>query len=297
MELRNVITFLRIVELKQFSKAADELGYAQSTVTAQIHQLENELGHPLFDRMNNQIALTEFGNSFLPLARKMYNTSLEMKALGSSPSEIVGKIRIGIVESVFYSDFLYNLPKFVKKYPKVSLEFSTGSTLDVQEMLLRNEVDMIVCIKPSIPDPKLVIDFSKSSNVIFVTNARNELDSSRLYSLEEISKQRLILTEPDSIYHRQLMNMFTAAGIDTNADQRIFLQSTHAIIEMLKQIGGVSFLPEYAVQSRIMKGTLRPLKVNVPDSTIRVITGYHKDKWIPSYMNDLLEIIRTQRWL
>ena len=43
MELRNVISFLRVVELENFTKAAQELGYAQSTVTFQIQQLEREL--------------------------------------------------------------------------------------------------------------------------------------------------------------------------------------------------------------------------------------------------------------
>ena len=87
MELRNINTFLRIVDLKQFSKAASELGYAQSTVTSQIHQLEEELGSPLFDRLNNTVALTEFGRAFLPLAQKMYNTEKEMQALSQNDGE------------------------------------------------------------------------------------------------------------------------------------------------------------------------------------------------------------------
>ena len=64
MELRTIFTFLRAAELRNFSKAADSLGYAQSTVTMQIQQLEEELGKPLFDRFNRSIALTAFGEPF-----------------------------------------------------------------------------------------------------------------------------------------------------------------------------------------------------------------------------------------
>ena len=52
MESKNIYTFLRIAELKSFSQAADSLGYAQSTVSLQIKQLENEIGVLLFDRIN-----------------------------------------------------------------------------------------------------------------------------------------------------------------------------------------------------------------------------------------------------
>ena len=44
MEFRNIITFLKVAELKNFSKAAEKLGYSQSAVTVQIKQLEKELG-------------------------------------------------------------------------------------------------------------------------------------------------------------------------------------------------------------------------------------------------------------
>ena len=49
MELRNVKTFIKIAEIGNFSKAATELGYAQSTVTMQIQTLERELGVSLFE--------------------------------------------------------------------------------------------------------------------------------------------------------------------------------------------------------------------------------------------------------
>lgn len=81
MELRNVYTFIRAAELKNFSKTAELLGYAQSTVTMQIHQLEEELGKPLFDRLGRTVSLTTFGEACLPLARKLYATAQEMQSL------------------------------------------------------------------------------------------------------------------------------------------------------------------------------------------------------------------------
>ena len=62
MEVRNLITFLKIIETGSFSKAAEQLTYSQSTVTVQIQQLEEEIGVQLFDRIGKKIYVTEKGH-------------------------------------------------------------------------------------------------------------------------------------------------------------------------------------------------------------------------------------------
>ena len=61
MELRNLKTFLEVADSGNFTKTALALGYSQSAVTAQIKQLELELGVPVFDRLGKSISLTEAG--------------------------------------------------------------------------------------------------------------------------------------------------------------------------------------------------------------------------------------------
>ena len=61
MEIKTVTTFVKIAELLNFTAAAAELGYSQAAVTAQVKQLEEELGVLLFDRLGRTVALTEAG--------------------------------------------------------------------------------------------------------------------------------------------------------------------------------------------------------------------------------------------
>ena len=61
MEIRNLITFIRIAEVRNFSKAAEQLGYSQSAVTMQIKQLEKELHAQLFERIGRHVKLTQAG--------------------------------------------------------------------------------------------------------------------------------------------------------------------------------------------------------------------------------------------
>lgn len=71
MEMRHVKTFCAIVKYGNFSKAAHALGYAQSTVTAHMKALENDLHIPLFDRLGKKVLLTKAGHQFHPYALEL----------------------------------------------------------------------------------------------------------------------------------------------------------------------------------------------------------------------------------
>ncbi len=58
MELRHLVTFKSILDLGGFTKAAENLGYAQSTVTMHIQALEEQVGAPLFDRLGKKVVLS-----------------------------------------------------------------------------------------------------------------------------------------------------------------------------------------------------------------------------------------------
>ena len=71
MEIRHLQTFITIVELQGFTKAAEHLGYAQSTITSHIRILEDELGEVLFDRLGKKVILTHVGKKLVPYAKQM----------------------------------------------------------------------------------------------------------------------------------------------------------------------------------------------------------------------------------
>jgi DNA-binding transcriptional LysR family regulator len=85
MELRELKTFQKVAILLSFDRAAEVLHYAQSTVSAQIKALEDELGVPLFDRLGRQIVLTDAGEKLLKYSRRLLaiheETYAEVKGL------------------------------------------------------------------------------------------------------------------------------------------------------------------------------------------------------------------------
>ena len=67
MDLKNLTTFIHVAELGSFTKAGVTLGCSQSTISFQIRQLEEELGFPLFERINRTVVLTDKGREVLPM--------------------------------------------------------------------------------------------------------------------------------------------------------------------------------------------------------------------------------------
>jgi DNA-binding transcriptional LysR family regulator len=81
MELRNLITFIHVAELGSFTKAAQQLGYSQSTISFQIKQLEEELDCLLFERINHTITLTERGHELVSYAHQVRALTDEFKEI------------------------------------------------------------------------------------------------------------------------------------------------------------------------------------------------------------------------
>ena len=71
MELKYLATVRKIIETGSYQKAAAALNYAQSTITFQVRQLEQEFGAQLFERSGGRMVLTQAGNELLPLIDKV----------------------------------------------------------------------------------------------------------------------------------------------------------------------------------------------------------------------------------
>lgn len=135
MELRNIKSFIKVAEFENFSKAAEVLGYAQSTITLQIQQLEQELGVNLFDRIGKRVLLSEKGRAFLSYANDMVQLEAEAIETVSENTTPTGTLRIGTIESIASSFLPLLLEEYLKKCPQVHLDIIIGVTLELYDQL------------------------------------------------------------------------------------------------------------------------------------------------------------------
>jgi len=290
MELRTIITFVRIAELGNFTKAASELGYAQSTVSMQIQSLENELGFPLFNRIGKYISLTQKGEDFLPYANQILVMLSKIDTLKTEEQQH-GKLVIGILESLLYWVFSPLLPEFHQQLPFISIETTTASGTNLFNMLKKGELDVIFMLDKKIFEPDCVMAFSYPVKLIFVASVNHPLATQPTINLETIIKYPLLLTERSSIYRHELE--LATAERNLELHPLVEVNNTLTLVNLTKAGMGISFLPEYTVKDKIEKGELCQLNVSEYQAQCWAQIFTHKNKWITPQIVKFIEIIRN----
>jgi len=121
--LKSVRIFLKVVELGSFSKAANVLNMAPSSVTRAIDNLEHELKSELFKRSTRQLLLTDKGRVFFEGATNLASDcDTLLMSMADSNKEPEGNLRISVFESFGRLTVCPIIPEFLKKYPKITIE-------------------------------------------------------------------------------------------------------------------------------------------------------------------------------
>lgn len=289
MELRNINTFLKIAELHSFSKAAEAIGYSQSTVTAQIHVLEEELGVSLFDRFNKTVRLTPQGEEFVTYAQTLIRTAEDAKKSMKKEAHISGPLHIGMATSICTTFFPQILERYHARYPEVQLHVDTNSTNGLFQKLHHNEVDFVYTFDHRVFRKDQVIVLEHEEPVYFVAHPNHPLCEKPI-SLQELASQSLMLTESGMSYREHLDQLMAEHSIIL---QPILEMSQAKMLKELVIAGtGISFLPAYVIREDVLAGRLAVL--DVPDCHITEWRQLirHRDKWVTPQMEAMVEILK-----
>lgn len=290
MEIRNLTTFLHVAELNSFTKAAELLGYTQSTVSFQIKQLETELDCLLFERINHTITLTERGNELLAYAQAVCRLTDEFKQEIAENRTPKGFIHIVTPDSVCEDMLSHNYRDFHKKYPDVSLKFTTADTGDMFKMLDRNEADLVITLDSHIYQKDYVIAKEQHIDMHFVTNPSSRFAGKKNLSISDIKDEPFILTEKEMGYRR----IFNRALAKMNIDivPALEVGRTDLITLLLEEGEGISYLPDFVTKEKVQEGKLIYLDVTDVDIDIWKQMIYHKNKWISNPMKTFIEYVK-----
>lgn len=283
MELRHLITFKTIVEAGGFKRAAEELGYAQSSITAHIKELEEELEYPLFDRLGKNITLTQTGKRFLPYAVEIIDLYSKSKEVINDTDEPSGPLSIGASESLM----IYWMPDiilyFMKLYPNVELTLKPIDYNNLSTQLKKGDIDIAVLVETS----------SWEQNELTIEKLKNE-KLSLVQSADIItttSEQTMLYTEQSCSWRPIFDNLIKAEGKTVS---KVELPSIEAIKKCVLCGLGTSLLPHFSVKDEIEKGRLKEIESTIPDTPIAIYTAYHKNKWISGNLNAFLNVLKEQ---
>ncbi|KOT88196.1 LysR family transcriptional regulator [Streptomyces sp. NRRL F-5755] len=147
MELRQLRYFVSVVEEGGFTRAAARLHLAQPGLSAQIRQLEKELGQSLLDRSGRSVTPTEVGRAVLPHARAALAAAEAVRQTVDAYTGLLrGRVTLGLVSGAtgHVFDIAALLAEFHDAHPAVELTLTEDTTERMQEALLAGELDIAV---------------------------------------------------------------------------------------------------------------------------------------------------------
>jgi DNA-binding transcriptional LysR family regulator len=146
MEIQWLRTFHVITEQRSFSGAATVLGYSPSSVTAQIKQLEAELGVRLFER-GRQFSLTTIGVEVLPYIERVLKATDQLGAVVPAiKSKLVGQVSVGIHGGAYLKQFGAMMTPLLANNTDLHLKLDAGTSEQLIHQVRTGQLDFAVCM-------------------------------------------------------------------------------------------------------------------------------------------------------
>jgi DNA-binding transcriptional LysR family regulator len=281
LDLRRLHAFTTVVREGSFTRAAGVMHYAQSSVTAQVQLLEQELGVPLLDRLPGRIELTAAGEVFLGYAERLLALSEEACESVRAGQEPAGTLTLSASESVL----TYRLPELLRvfqdRYPKVKIELHAASLCEFGPPMEAG-VDIAISINEPINEPHLIVEQLLAEPMHAVVAPGHPLAQRKRVTAQEIADEQLLLTEHSCSYRMLFERALAEVGV--RPSRTLEFASVEAIKQCSLARMGIAILPEMVVAAELRSARLVALPW--PRTELRVYTQLvrRRDKWVSPAM-------------
>jgi DNA-binding transcriptional LysR family regulator len=288
MDLDQLHTFLEIVRLKSFSKAAQTCFRTQPAISAQVRQLEQEVNSPLFERLGTRIGLTPAGRIFAHYAEQILDLRRraqdEINELERVPK---GELLIAANESTC----IYVLPEvfseYKKEFPNVQLHVDRSYGARVVEAVLDSQADFGITQLP-IEEKRLQAVKIHSDEIRVVVPISHPLIAKRVATCRDLVGYPLIL--PKSGTTRNRLNLWLES-VEDMLQISMELDSTEMIKRFVMAGLGISFLAASNCEEEVSAGKIATLPLGPEPMTRRLALIYRKDKALSKAALGFIQVI------
>ncbi len=197
MEIKHLKTFFTVARHLNFTRAANELCLAQSSVSAQVKALEDDLGVKLFDRLGRRVILTQPGKKLFEYTRRITDMTDEIRSELSRSTETTGHFTIRMPETLAIF-FMPNVVKcFHKAYPKVTLSFINCSDLKLREELNTGFIDFAFLMSDTISFKEVHVEMLGELPLSSVCGADHPLTTKSIVTIEDLHQETVLLPSTD----------------------------------------------------------------------------------------------------
>lgn len=277
--------FAKAAETLNFSEAAKNLNIAQSSLSQQVRQLEDELGVQLFIRNSHSIRLTEAGEAMLPYAlRTIHEAETCADRIHDLRQLQAGTLNIGVTHS-FSPILTESVISFMKLYPGIKLNIIYKQMNELMELLAKRDIDFVLAFKPIHPLPEVESHILFQNSLAAIVGAGHPLAARDCVSVSELARYELALPSKGL----QARNAFDS--IVTNYDDfkiRIELNEVGMLLKLVRQTCLVTVLAEDSIYD---VRDVKAVPIDVPDNQMTGCVHILKDSYRKHSMQEFVRIL------
>lgn len=247
MELAQLRYFLKIVEHRNFTRAAHACNVSQPALSQQIGKLEKELGVSLFDRQHRVTRLTDAGKTLRSKAEKILALVNDVQRQITDDG-ITGTVIISTTPTVgpfLTTKLLHNLSK---QFPKARIQLTEEAPDNLHSRCCNQEIDFAITALDPRWDKRLVYEPILNEEIQIVLPASHALAAKEVLTIEDIRNESFILMNKKQLITRSVERCLIESGISVDEATRVEQFST---LQHLVALGrGISFVPRMAVNPK-----------------------------------------------
>jgi DNA-binding transcriptional LysR family regulator len=291
MDFDQLHTFLEIVRLKSFSKAAQTCYRTQPAISAQIRQLEHELKAELFERFGSRISLTTARKIFAEYAERMLDLRRQAQ---NSLNELETSPRGELVIAANEATCIYVLPKVFAEYkgqfPGVQLQVNRSYGSRVVEAVMENVADFGLTQLPVLEKRVTVVEIHRDE-VRAVVPASHPLAAMDKVRCEDVIAWPLLL--PQTGMTRSRLNLWFET-VEDELQISMELDSSETMKRFVMAGLGITFLAASNCQEEVDAGALVTIPLAPEPMTRKTGLIYRKDKALPKAALGFIQVIMGQ---
>jgi len=256
LEGRSLLTFLAVLEEGNFSRAAEKLGYVQSTVTSQIQLLEQNCNQKLFHRLPRGVKPTEAGEQFARYARQFVQLGHSLEEALENLDLPRGTMRLGALESFLVTRMSGFMHDFFTEYTDINLLLETGFQADIVDQVQSHALDFgIVPMDPKQDD--LIFEPLIDEEMIVVAS-KHLADLIENQGWDHISGIQVIGFGSRCVYHTEGLKLLSEMGLPAGIHSNGFA-STELVRQVVTCGLGVALVPKISMAQELAQGSVVPL--------------------------------------
>ena len=270
MNLKFLETFVWVARLKSFRLTADKLFTTQASISSRIAVLESELGVKLFLRDSRGVSLTPEGLKVLDYAEQMLDTMSALKQSIETRSSKVGRVRIGVMDTVIHTWLSPLVAQMTDLYPRVEIELVADTSLNLCDQLQKGFLDLI--LQTDLVRQESVRSLELASHPIGWIVASHSIYNRDYQSLADLAQERIITYSKNSRPHQDILALMQAQGV--LAPRLNCVNSVSAITRLLRDGFGIGALPPVLVAEELARGELTLLDIEQRPPNLQVVVSW-----------------------